>query len=265
MGKKITLQYFMNKFFVQLLKQLEWGSALACRLTYWTGKAPIPTHPKHLVNFGQLYYLAHLDKGDYVLDLGSHAGEHSFKAAPRVKQVIGLDIDSRLVRQAQQLARHRRISHVKFMLHDLEKKLPFPNKSFTKVFFFAVLEHLKHRSQALKEIHRVLKPGGTLFISVPNKDSQWKKLQRSVGLTGFADQDHKLEFSRAQIISLLNSHRFKHIKVQTTALDTPLAGLIDLTGGISLGLYQKLMHWKIDQGKIHPENTVGFLITATNG
>ena len=244
----------MIKIIVRLLKKLEWGSALACRLTYWTGKAPVPTHPKHLVDFGQLYYLPHLKKTDRVLDLGCHAGEHALKAAPHVKQVIGVDIN---------LLPHGYCpGSVKFLTGDLEKKLPFISNQFTKVFFFAVLEHLEHRSQILTEIRRVLKPNGKLFISVPNKNTAWKKLQRSVGLTGFADQDHKLEFSRTQIVNLLKSHQFKHIKVQTTALDTPLAGLIDLAGGFSLSLYQKLMHWKIDQGKIHPENTVGFLIVA---
>ena len=247
----------MIKFVVLLLKKFDWGSALACRLTYWTGKAPVPTHPKHLVNFGQLYYLPYLNKTDRVLDLGCHAGEHAFKAAPHVKQVIGLDIN---------LLPHGRCPHnVKFLVGDLEQKLPFASNRFTQVFFFAVLEHLHHRSQVLSEIRRVLTPHGRLFISVPNKNTAWKKLQRSVGLTGFADSDHKLEFSHTQIVNLLRSHRFTNIKVATTALDTPLAGLIDLVGGLSLTLYQKLMLWKINQGKLHPENTVGFLITATNG
>ena len=210
-----------------------------------------------VVDFGQLYYLPYLKKIDRILDLGCHAGEHAFKAAPRVKQVIGLDIN---------LLPHGHCPHnVKFLVGDLEQKLPFASNQFTKVFFFAVLEHLKHRSQVLSEIRRVLTPHGQLFISVPNKNTAWKKLQRSVGLTGFADQDHKLEFSRTQIVNLLRSHQFKNIKVTTTALDTPLAGLIDLTGGISLSLYKRLMCWKLNQGKKHPQNTVGFLITAING
>ncbi|OGY15685.1 MAG: hypothetical protein A2784_03215 [Candidatus Chisholmbacteria bacterium RIFCSPHIGHO2_01_FULL_48_12] len=242
---------------VRLLKKLEWGSALACRLTYWTGKAPVPTHPKHLVDFGQLYYLRHLKPTDRVLDLGCHAGEHAFKAAPYVKQVTGVDIN---------LLPHGRCPrNVKFLTGDLEKKLPFASHQFTKVFFFAVLEHIRRRDQLLAEIHRVLTPNGQLFISVPNKNTAWKKLQRSVGLTGFADPDHKLEFSRTQIINLLKSHHFQDIKVQTTAFDTPLSGLIDLAGGFSLNLYKRLMRWKINQGKKYPANTVGFLITATNG
>lgn len=244
----------MIKLIVRLLKNLEWGSALACRLTQLTGKAPVPTHPKHLVDFGQLFYLPYLKKTDRVLDLGCHAGEHSFKATPKVKQVIGIDIN---------LLPHGHCpNNVKFLVGDLEQKLPFASNQFTKVFFFAVLEHLKNRSQALREIYRVLKPQGQLFISVPNKNTAWKKLQRSVGLTGFSDPDHKLEFSRSQIISLLRHHQFSLVDIQATALDTPLSGLIDLVGGISLSLYRRLMLWKIAQGQKYPQNTVGFLIVA---
>lgn len=244
----------MIKLIVRLLKNLEWGSALACRLTQLTGKAPVPTHPKHLVNFGQLFYLPYLKKTDRILDLGCHTGEHAFKAAPRVKQVVGVDINL----QPQRYHRH----NVKFQTGDLEQKFTFPSHSFTKVFFFAVLEHLKNRSQAFREIYRVLKPGGLLFISVPNKNTAWKKLQRSVGLTGFSDPDHKLEFSRSQIINLLKIHQFSIIDLQTTAVDTPLAGVIDLIGGLSLTLYRYLMQWKVRQGKLQPQNSVAFLIVA---
>jgi SAM-dependent methyltransferase len=244
----------MIKIIVHLLKQLEWGSAIACRLTQWTGKAPVPIHPKHLVDFGQLYYLPHLKPTDRVLDLGCHAGEHAFKAAPHVKQVIGVDINL--------LAHGRCPRNVKFLTGDLEKKLPFASHQFTKVFFFAVLEHIRRRDQLLAEINRVLTPDGQLFISVPNKNTAWKKLQRSVGLSGFSDLDHKLEFSRNQITYLLRRHQFSIVDLQTTALDTPLTGLIDFVGGLSLTLYKILMRWKINQGKLHPKNTVGFLIVT---
>ena len=254
----------MKQIIISLLKLLDHGSALACRLTQWTGKAAIPTHPKHLVDFGQLYYLNKLEKTDKVLDLGCHAGEHTLKAARRVSKVVGVDINAKLITQARDQAKSTNQQNTQFIKHNLEKKLLLKANSFDKVFFFAVLEHLQNRNQVLKEIKRVLKPQGFLFISVPNKDSQWKKTQRSVGLSGFSDPDHKLEFSQPDIIKLLKRHKFTNINIQTTAVDTPLAGLIDLIGGISLSAYKTLMYWKINKGNKHPNNTVGFLITASN-
>ncbi len=254
----------MKRWSILLLKKIEWGSALACRLTQLTGKASIPTHPKHLIDFGQWYYLNSLKPTDKVLDLGCHAGEHVLKIAGQVRQLIGIDIDRQLISQAKSKTNYHHLTNVKFAVYDLEKKLHFEKSEFDVVFLFAVLEHLNHRDQMLSEIHRVLKPGGKLFLSVPNKSTNWKKLQRTVNLCSFSDTDHKIEFSKTEITHLLSDHNFIKIKIHPTAIDTPLSGLIDLIGGLSLKLYKQLMLWKTRLGRSQPHNCAGFLITATN-
>ncbi|MFA5870348.1 MAG: class I SAM-dependent methyltransferase [Candidatus Paceibacterota bacterium] len=50
----------------------------------------------------------------------------------------------------------------------LEKTLPFPDASFDCVTIFAVLEHLVYPEEISKEIKRVLKPGGSLLLTVPS-------------------------------------------------------------------------------------------------
>lgn len=50
---------------------------------------------------------------------------------------------------------------------DLTKTLPFDNDAYDTVFCCSVLEHLIDFSQALSEMHRILKPGGRLILSVP--------------------------------------------------------------------------------------------------
>lgn len=46
--------------------------------------------------------------------------------------------------------------------------LPFGNASFELVTCTEVVEHLEHYRRTLREMHRVLKPGGTLVLSTPN-------------------------------------------------------------------------------------------------
>ncbi len=51
--------------------------------------------------------------------------------------------------------------------------LPFADDSFDKIVCSEVLEHIPNHRQALKEITRILKPGGTLAVSVPRYWPEW--------------------------------------------------------------------------------------------
>jgi len=54
----------------------------------------------------------------------------------------------------------------------LENHLPFADESFQVVTMLAVLEHIEKEKQILREIHRVLIPGGKLVLTVPSVWSQ---------------------------------------------------------------------------------------------
>jgi len=55
-------------------------------------------------------------------------------------------------------------THVTFMLADAHA-IPAPDGDFDKVIALALLPHLSDKARALKEFHRVLKPGGLLVIA----------------------------------------------------------------------------------------------------
>ncbi len=75
-------------------------------------------------------------------------------------------------------------------------KYPFQDNSFDFVILDNVLEHIEDPRHDLKEIHRVLKPGGTVIIGVPGKK-------------GFAhDADHKVYYDEASLTKLLATHHF---------------------------------------------------------
>jgi len=51
----------------------------------------------------------------------------------------------------------------------IEKKLPFEDNMFDVITMLAVLEHLEYSPLIIKEIERILKPGGKLILTVPSK------------------------------------------------------------------------------------------------
>ncbi len=253
----------LKKLLVILLKNLDMGSAVAVRLTKLTGKSKVPIHPKHFLS-QKPWFTNYLTKNDRVLDLGSGNGQNAIKAAKLCKRLTAVEIDHRLQEIAQISAKAKRIKNLKFAKGNLEKTLAFKDDSFDKTIFLDVLEHLNNRDQILKEIKRVLKPNGTLFLGVPNSQTSWKKLQRSVGLNSFSDPDHKIEFTQKSIINLLKKHSFIVKDFGLGKYDTSLRGLYDIIGAISITVYKKITEMRQKKALSFPQEASGFEIVAQN-
>lgn len=79
-------------------------------------------------------------------------------------ELVGLDSDPRALESARKNLKGRK---VKLVEGDV-LKTPFKDNYFDKIICSEVLEHLSDDLAGLKELKRVLKPGGTLMITVPN-------------------------------------------------------------------------------------------------
>lgn len=253
--------YFPKKAYVLLLKKIEIGSAIAVRLTKYTGKSKVFIHPKHFLNPNP-WFTGYLQKKDLVLDLGSGNGQNAIKSSKYSKKVIGVEVDKSLIEIAQKSVNQKRIKNIKFYTGNLEEKLQFNNNSFNKVLFLDVLEHLGKRDEILTEIYRVLKPKGIIMVGVPNKASSWKKTQRSVGISSFSDPDHKIEFSKNDINKLLKKFKFKIIHFGYAPYDTPFRGFHDIIGSLSLSTYKKIYEWRVEKVKKDTNEASGFEIVA---
>lgn len=115
-----------------------------------------------------------LVRGDRVLDLGCGFGRHAFEAARRGADVVALDagrdevqgvaaIFAAMVEAGELNTGSLRTAAVQGdALH-----LPFRDGAFDRVICSEVLEHIPDDVGAMRELTRVLRPGGTMAITVP--------------------------------------------------------------------------------------------------
>ncbi len=99
-----------------------------------------------------------------LLDFGCGTG-YVLKEVIKVRpdyRVHGVDISSKALTVAK-----RRIPRGVFRIVSNNQRIPFPNNSFDIILALDVLEHIYDTKTAFTELSRVLKPNGTLIVTVP--------------------------------------------------------------------------------------------------
>lgn len=117
------------------------------------------------------FFLPYLRRGDCVLDCGCGPGTISLGIASVVAPglVTGVDAAVSQAHQARQLAAERGVGNALFQPASCYA-LPFADASFDRVFCHALMEHLSEPGKAVRELFRVLKPGGYAGLCSPDWD-----------------------------------------------------------------------------------------------
>lgn len=106
------------------------------------------------------------------LDIGCGEGYVLVDAHRKGWQVYGVDIyDSRL-----DIAKNRDISFLKGNIDQAS----FPDDFFDCIYLDSVLEHLKDPVALLREVNRILRPDGVLYLGIPNEDSLFNDAKRLI-------------------------------------------------------------------------------------
>ena len=118
--------------------------------------------------------LANIKSHEKVLDYGCGRGEILVQVAQKGASIIGIDYadDAIALSQEAKSANDEEIQKRITIMLQTSKTLPFDDNVFDCVFFLDVIEHLYQDEIdfALKEIYRVLKPGGRVILhTYPNK------------------------------------------------------------------------------------------------
>lgn len=114
----------------------------------------------------RLIHEAGLAPNTRVLDLGCGTGTLTIliKQSQPTADVVGFDGDAQVLDIARAKARQHGVNIT--LEQGMAYQLPYPNHSFDRVFSSLVLHHLttQDRARALREVKRVLKPGGEFWV-----------------------------------------------------------------------------------------------------
>lgn len=101
-------------------------------------------------------------RGDVLVD-GCGVGAYLARLAPDARRIVGLDIE--LERTFEARAKATRAG----LVCGAGEWLPFPDASFDFLLSHEVLEHVQDDAAAIREMVRVLRPGGRLALFCPNR------------------------------------------------------------------------------------------------
>lgn len=111
--------------------------------------------------------------GCIVVDLGCGRGRHLIAHAAEQEgcggRFVGLDSSTEAIAEARRANADER---VEFVVHDIEDRLPFADGECDAVLSVNTLEAIRDKGALLTEIHRILKPGGTLVCAHFDWDTQ---------------------------------------------------------------------------------------------
>ncbi len=169
-----------------------------------------------------------LPAGSRVLEVAPGPGYLSIELAKRNFQVVGLDISRTFVELASANARQAGVA-VDFR-HGNASDMPLEDETFDGIICTAAFKNFTEPVQALREMHRVLKPGGMALIVDLRRDAPLAEIDAEVNhmhlnwvntwLTNWTFQHWLLKhaYTPAEIRGLVAQTDFQHCEIEVSGI-----------------------------------------------
>lgn len=108
---------------------------------------------------------------DRILDIGSGRGKFLVEVAQAGGDAVGIERSETFIATAHQRAKDAGVAIR--VERGMGEQLPFPDQSFGFVNMSELIEHVEDPVRVLREVRRVLKDEGMVYISVPNRYALW--------------------------------------------------------------------------------------------
>jgi ubiquinone/menaquinone biosynthesis C-methylase UbiE len=178
--------------------------------------------------------------GNRILDIGCGEGYLMRKLSGRYKELYGLDISPSRLKEAEEKIKElypSETSKFKFIEGNADDPLPFPDDFFDATICIATIEHVYNIFSLVKEIYRILKPGGYVVTEVPNIAMLKYRIQLLIGKLPVTsspynwkeigwDGGHIHYFTKKTFCRLLEEYGFKVLRVTGSGLFAKFRGFI---------------------------------------
>lgn len=148
--------------------------------------------------------LLHLLPPLRIADLGAGEGTLSLLLAQKSERVIAVDSSEKMVEYGSEVARRHGVANLEYQLGDLEE-LPLPDGDVDLALFHQSLHHALHPDRAVREAHRILKPGGRVVVM----DLLKHRFEEARDMYA----DVWLGFSEVELVDLLTAAGFQGLHV----------------------------------------------------
>ncbi len=150
----------------------------------------------------QIARLAQIGPTDRVLDVACGTGVVSFALASHAFGVVGIDISPGMLAKARAIRHRRGIRNVRFVLGQAEH-LPFHDEQFDAVVCRLAIHHFPQPELEIREMARVLKPGGRLVISDTISSEDQREAQLHNALERLRDPSHARMLPQTELKKLI--------------------------------------------------------------
>lgn len=171
-----------------------------------------------------------------VLDVATGTGHTAFALAPHVTSIIGIDLTTQMLAEADKLRAEKSVTNVEFVLADVHS-LPWKDRAFDLVTCRRAAHHFSDIRRAVREMARLLDRGGRLVIddrSVPEDDFADPCMNT---LDRYHDESHVRQYRPSEWRQLLEGLGFEVEAVEPYVKHRPISAL---TGGVAPENTQKV-------------------------
>lgn len=174
------------------------------KIEFWLMNNPVRAFSQKF-EARKLRQMSDLGEGKNVLEIGcgQGVGTRLIKEYFKPAAIHAIDLDPKMIQRAK-----RKVGddHIAFEVGDASK-LRFKDASFDAIFDFGIIHHIPNWRDALKELHRLLKPDGQLILEDLSIDTFETRIGKILRL--FLDHPYKQMFKRKDFYKEIEALGFK--------------------------------------------------------